>query len=64
MIIEMFPHYCSTIFAYTLFQGVPDILKYGLCPAMLTPSKPCELDLYLSVLICKVAAHDNVTDSN
>lgn len=51
VIIEMFPHYCSAVFAYTLFQGVPDILKYGLCPAMLTPSKPCELDLSLSIYI-------------
>lgn len=27
-----------------VFQGIPQILSLGLCPAMLTPSRPCELD--------------------
>lgn len=31
-----------SVFGWSVFQGVPEILSQGLCPAMLTPSKPCE----------------------
>lgn len=45
LIVQSFPHTCLS----NVFQGIPEILRLGLCPAMLTPSKPCELDLCPSI---------------
>lgn len=46
---KLFTHLTS--FGYPVFQAISVILSLGLCPAMLTPSKPCELGFLIQYYI-------------